>query len=125
MKINFKQIFFTIIIIIATALIAVFIYDYLTSLDTGNIANVTTQNTNVVLNNQISARDLKNVTNTITSDKSTTVYNNTSSSSGWVLPVLLLGGAVLVVTLIGISFCVGAMDAPSAAVEAIEMNVIS
>ena len=63
-----RQLFIFSFFFIATLLITIFVFDLLTNLDTENLPTVITQNTNVVINNQFSTRDVKSVTNTITSN---------------------------------------------------------
>nr|YP_009693779.1 hypothetical protein [Inonotus obliquus]BBN21305.1 hypothetical protein [Inonotus obliquus] len=86
MKINFKKIMFTIFIVIATALLAVFIYDLLNNLNSDHLVNLNNNN-NIVNNNQVSIRnsirDIKNATTefNVTNDNSTATFNNEPSSS--------------------------------------------
>ena len=75
-----RQFLLLFLFFIATLLISIFVYDLLTNLDPENLATITTQNTNVVINNQINVRGLTNVTDAITSDNSNNVDNNTNST---------------------------------------------
>lgn len=127
MKNNKKKIF-TYISLLVLCLVTIFSLWFFWNMVTENLVSATVNNNNVVVNNQISPRDINNVVSTVTDNNSNSVYNNTGSSTGWILPVFLWGGAALIVTLIGISFCVGALDAPTTAAaeaEAIEMNIIN
>nr|YP_009690238.1 hypothetical protein PPIT_000122 [Porodaedalea pini]QEG57018.1 hypothetical protein PPIT_000122 [Porodaedalea pini] len=65
---NLRQILFVLTIILATAMIAVFMYELLWCLDTANIGNVTNSIAN---NNQISARDIQNVSSNLTNNNVT------------------------------------------------------
>ena len=123
-----RQLLITIFIFIAIALITILFYDFFFNMDSDNLVNVTANNNNnnIVLNNHISTRDIKNVTSSITSNNTNTtaIPNNSdpTSPNSWVLGVALLGGSVLIVCLIGLSYYVGAMDV-SPAPESIEMNM--
>nr|YP_009693757.1 hypothetical protein [Inonotus obliquus]BBN21283.1 hypothetical protein [Inonotus obliquus] len=94
-----RQILFAIFILIATALLAVFIYDFLNNLNSDHLVNLNNNN-NIVINNQVSIknsiRDIKNITTefNVTNDNSTAIFNNEPSSSTVKLIVGLSFGIV-------------------------------
>nr|YP_009690153.1 hypothetical protein PPIT_000052 [Porodaedalea pini]QEG56933.1 hypothetical protein PPIT_000052 [Porodaedalea pini] len=59
---NSRQILFALSILLATAMIAIFLYDLLSNLGSDNVAHVTSNN-NVILNNQMSVRSVQNASN--------------------------------------------------------------
>ena len=76
MNMKIKQLLLTLFFLVATALMAVFIYELLTSIDSENLVNAT-QN-NVINNNQVSIRDVKNITSNtnFSSENSTAIFSN-------------------------------------------------
>nr|YP_010470455.1 hypothetical protein N4M07_mgp005 [Inonotus hispidus]UVF37943.1 hypothetical protein [Inonotus hispidus] len=102
-----RQIIITLVIVIATAMITIFPLGLLNNLESVNI--VTSQN-NTIINNQVSTRDLNNITSNFNNTNSTVISNNETSPTSWILAVALLGGAVVVGGLTGIAYCSGAMD---------------
>lgn len=121
-----RQIVITLVIILTSAMITIFILDLLNNLDTQNLVNVTNQN-NIVVNNQVSTRDLKNTTSNFNNTNSTIIPNTETSNSpaSWILAVALLGGAVVVCSLIGIAYYSGAMDISTSSEHGtIEMEVL-
>nr|YP_010470497.1 hypothetical protein N4M07_mgp067 [Inonotus hispidus]UVF37985.1 hypothetical protein [Inonotus hispidus] len=95
-----KNILITLFILLATSIITIFMYDLLTNLDSENLATVTTQNNNVVINNQISARDLTNVTNTITNNI-TDSTNHTDLKDPATIALLSITSVLVLVVLCG------------------------
>ena len=93
-----RKLFLTLFILIATAMLAIFIYELLSA---DNIIEVTA-NHNIVVNNQISVRDVKSVTSNISS-----MPNNTNSTISfgdsqdvnspvsWILAVSVCGTLLL------------------------------
>nr|YP_010697816.1 hypothetical protein P1S03_mgp29 [Porodaedalea chrysoloma]WCF76777.1 hypothetical protein [Porodaedalea chrysoloma] len=103
---NIRQILFVLTIVLATALIAVFIYELLWCLDTANFSNVTNS---VANNNQIAAREVQNVstnlTNNVTLPSATDNLNNPGTlavtdifSTLGVIIILSAGYAIAVFT---------------------------
>lgn len=95
MNLKFKQLLLLFMFLIATAMVAVFIYDLFYSLDPINFSNAT----NNLIDNQILARDVNNVTSTPTSsvnDTNSTMQSNTRDSipSGWVIAIVVVGSVV-------------------------------
>lgn len=97
MKMKFNQLLFIMFIKIITML-SIFIFDLLNSLNADNFVNLTNEHFN-----QISARDVKNATSTLTSsiNKTTSTnidFNNGSYSPvGWILAVSFCGALLVVV----------------------------
>ena len=106
MNMKIKQLLLTLFFLVATALMAVFIYELLTSLDSENLVNAT-QN-NVINNNQISIRDVKNITSNtnFSSENSTAVFSNepTKSTVNLILIVSFVSAAVIVITFLGLTY---------------------
>ena len=103
-----RQIFITVAILIATSFMALYIYDFFNNAD--NIVNVTS-NSNVVINNHISARtvtdvtsNMSNMSNMSNSTNSTVTTNstvqqvteNTNTIPGWGYALAFGGFAVLI-----------------------------
>lgn len=86
---------------------AIFIYDLLTILDTGNLVNVTSSN-NVMLNNQISARDVNNIANNLTSNNTntTTPFNDGANIHDPLLIAVLTFAGVGLLFLISIDVAI-------------------
>nr|YP_010470529.1 hypothetical protein N4M07_mgp035 [Inonotus hispidus]UVF38017.1 hypothetical protein [Inonotus hispidus] len=95
-----KQLFCTLFILVTASMLTIFIYDLLTNLDSENLATVTTQNNNVIINNQISARDLKNVTDTITNNI-TDSTNHTDLKDPATIALLSITSVLVLVVLCG------------------------
>nr|YP_010697773.1 hypothetical protein P1R16_mgp23 [Porodaedalea niemelaei]WCF76669.1 hypothetical protein [Porodaedalea niemelaei] len=104
---NIRQILFVLTIVLATALIAVFIYELLWCLDTANFSNVTNSIAN---NNQIAAREVQNVstnlTNNVTLPSPTDNINNPGTLAVTVIfstlgVILVLGGGYSILVFCG------------------------
>nr|YP_010470522.1 hypothetical protein N4M07_mgp042 [Inonotus hispidus]UVF38010.1 hypothetical protein [Inonotus hispidus] len=116
-----RQILFIFLILIVSSMLIFFIYNMLTDPVSDNLANLSTHNTNVAINNQISARDLKNVTSTLTSDNSTCVFNDGTSPTTvtLILAVSFSVAAVVALTFLGVTdYCTsGVISSPENAIE--------
>lgn len=107
-----RYILFTLFVLLITALIALFFVDLLNNLDSQSLVNANYQN-NIVTNNQVSIRDIKNVTSSITSNSNNSTIqpiDNSGTPTSWILPVVFLGGTAFIIVLIGLAYCSGAMD---------------
>lgn len=95
---KFKNLIFSLFILIATAMLAIFIYD---TLNADNLVEVSA-NHNIVLNNQISIRDIKNVTSNLTSNNVTFPTNpavNTTTSTTVITIASIVGGGLVLIAL--------------------------
>lgn len=99
----------TLFILVATSLVTFIIYELLTSIDSDNLVNLNTNN--VVVNNHMSIREVKNATANLSSNFVESTNNNVSSvfnngntgPSGWIIAVSALGAVLVAGTLIGVS----------------------
>lgn len=94
---NLRQILFVLTIVIATALIAVFIYELLWCLDTANFSNVTNSIAN---NNQIAAREVQNVSTNLTNNVTLPSATENISNPG-TLALTIIFSTLGVIILIG------------------------
>ena len=99
---NLRKILFAIFIIVATSMLALFIFEFLNNFD--SLVGFNYQN-DFGFNNQMSIRDVKNVTSSVTSDNSTntTTSNATFPSLNkgikdpWAIAVITFGGIAVLV----------------------------
>nr|YP_010455146.1 hypothetical protein NYK79_mgp02 [Porodaedalea mongolica]UUA03988.1 hypothetical protein [Porodaedalea mongolica]WCF76692.1 hypothetical protein [Porodaedalea mongolica] len=100
-----RQLLLPICVLLGTAIMAIFLYDLLNNLDADSLVT----NNNVVLNNQISARDVKNLASNLTSNNTNSTISFSDGSGGFPAGLIVgaaIGGiAIIALGLIGISIC--------------------
>nr|YP_010470525.1 hypothetical protein N4M07_mgp039 [Inonotus hispidus]UVF38013.1 hypothetical protein [Inonotus hispidus] len=83
-----RKIIITVIFIVVTSMLALFVYDLLTNLGSENLANLTTPSTSGVNNTQNTIREIKNVAIDASSNISTTNHMDLKD------PAIIAGFAV-------------------------------
>ena len=121
---NLRKILFAIFIIVATSMLALFIFEILNNFD--SLFNFNYQN-DFVFNNQISTRDVKNITSSVISDNSTNTTPDQvirDSSVSWIVAFTFVAGAIFISFFsVGIVYCVASRTIATDN-ESIEMVVL-
>ncbi len=126
MKLNLKQIFFAIFIMVATSMLALFIFEILNNFD--SIVHFSPQN-DLVFNNQLSSRDVKKVISSVISENSTNSTNIPDQvirdpAVSWIVAITLVSGLVFIGFLsVGMVYCLAPRNIGTVN-ESVEMVVL-
>lgn len=123
---NLRKFFIAIFIIVATSMLALFIFEILNNFD--SIVNFNSQN-DLVFNNQLSSRDVKKVITSVISENSTNSTNIPDQvirdpAASWIVAITLIGGLVFIGFLsVGVVYCLAPRKIGTAN-ESVEMVVL-
>lgn len=124
MKKNMKnKLLFALFILVATALFNFFIYELLNSLDFEHLVIMKSQN-NLLLNNQVSARYVNNITFTTTADKAFPSLNHGINDPRAIAVITLAGCCVVALATGSVFSLLQVFKVTGSKTENIEMEII-